>query len=118
MVTGVGEGGGSDGGAGLEGVEFEGGVGFEGAEDEFPEGGSEAPPLGAVELPPQPASASTITTTGTLVVVVLARVIVLTPIRRRLVATTDRDKHQLFPNADSNRYTSTRSMPPLFARAT
>lgn len=95
MVTGVGAGGGLGGGAG-----------FEDGEDELPEdgvgevldGGSLPLLAGAVELPPQPASASTVITAGaTHVVVVLPCFIVLISIGRRLVATTDRDTHQLFP---------------------
>lgn len=83
-----------------------GGVGFEEGEDELPEDGVGEVPVGgslpvlagAVELPPQPASASRVNMAGTThVVVVLPCFIVLTPIRRRFVATTDRDKHQLFP---------------------
>src|SRR6185312_430908 len=51
---------------------------------------------------PQPASASTIMATDTTrVVVVLPYRIRSSPVRRRFVAVKDRDKHQLFPKADS-----------------
>lgn len=119
------EGGGFDGG-GFEGGGFDGGGfdggGFElpeGAAGEVPDGGSLLLLLGPVELPPQPASASATIASGTSnVVVAFPFFIVLTPVCPRFVAVTDRDKHQLFPKTDSMRYTSTRSMPPAFARAT
>src|SRR6185437_1033169 len=95
-----------------------GDVGLEGGEDEFPGGGSVPRALVVVELPPQPAVASAISAIGTShIVVVFSCRIALIPIRGRLWAVTDLDKHQLCP-ARRRRQTSTRSMPPLFARAT
>lgn len=86
MATGFGAGGGLGGGVGFDGGEVELPEG-----DEFPEGGSELLCAGAVELPPQPASANAITASGTTpVVVILPRLIVLTPLRRRADAATNR----------------------------
>src|SRR5579872_7152390 len=91
MTTGFGAGGGFDGGAG-----FDGGVELPEV-DELPEGGSGPLCAGAVELPPQPASANAITaSSSTLVVVILPGFIALTPLRRRVDAATNRGKHQLF----------------------
>lgn len=94
MTTGFGAGGGLGGGVGFDGGEVE-----LPEVDELPGGGSEPLCAGAVELPPQPASASAsaITARGTtLVVVILPGFIVLTPLRRRADAATNRGKHQPF----------------------
>lgn len=98
------EGGGFDGG-GLEGGGgLDGGVFPAGGVVEVAGGGSLPLLLGAVELPPQPASASAMMAIGTTrVVVVLPCCIVLTPVGRRLGAVTDRDKHQLFPKTRQGR---------------
>jgi hypothetical protein len=83
IVTGDGAGGGEEGGDGLAGVE-----------DELPEGGSLELCAVVAELPPQPASAQAIIAiSASHIVVVFHCVIVLAPVRCRLAAVTDWDKH-------------------------
>jgi hypothetical protein len=91
--------------------------------EDVPDGGSLL--FGAAELPPQQARTRVIEAIANAtsnVVVRFSFFIIVTPVRLRLIAVTDWDKHKLFPDADSHGgrqcQTSTRSMPPLLARAT
>lgn len=70
-----------------------------------------------VELPPQLASATAIPTTAgaSHAVVSIPFFIVLTPIRRRFVAVTDRDKHRLFPRTGVSAMGKQLNQHPLYA---